>query len=241
MNMPNYVTSEKIGNAIQSVWEQAGFEQANPGIVPLYELISAYPIWMGEVVRLTQRQAMMFLAKKTGLPGAIELIGNDPLSGFLFAQQTGSVINGCILVDSNDIIQRRRFSAAHEFGHYLLHFLPMAQAADCDGIIATEGLVFETGSETSSAEEISPWWGKQPALPGMELNDSVMLFTEEWQETEANQFAAELLMPADSCNQIIARYHLPPGRGREFITNRLASELLVSREAMVWRLTSMGL
>lgn len=241
MNMPNHTTSEKVLNAVQSVWEQAGFEHATLGIVPLYELISAYPIWMGEVARLTQRQAMLFLAKKTGLPSAIQLTGNETLSGFLFAQQTGAVINGCILVDSNDIIQRRRFSAAHEFGHYLLHFLPMVKDAHDEGIVATEGLVFEPGAETEADDVNISWWGKQPVLPGLELPDNVMLFTEEWQETEANQFAAELLMPADTCTQIIARYHLPPGRRHEFIANRLANELLVSREAMAWRISSLGL
>lgn len=61
MNMPNHATYEKIRNAVQSVWEQAGFEHPTPGIVPLYELISAYPIWIGEVAQLTQRQAMLFL------------------------------------------------------------------------------------------------------------------------------------------------------------------------------------
>jgi Zn-dependent peptidase ImmA (M78 family) len=48
------------------------------------------------------------------------LADQTALAGLLFVTPEG----GCILVRANDPIARRRFSAAHELGHYLMHFRP---------------------------------------------------------------------------------------------------------------------
>lgn len=236
--------SAKVTTAVQSVWQQSGFEKPTPGIVPLNELISAYPIWFAEIPYLTPRNAKIFLAKKMGQTPVLYLNSDENLSGFLFAQQNRSVFTGCIFVDANDILARRRFSAAHELGHYLLHFLPVMQelaAAGEEEVMATEGLVYETGNDADNTNASDAWAGKQIVLPGLEIAENIMLFTEPWQETEANQFAAELLMPTETCQTLIAQHQVPFGRKREFLANRLSSELLVSREAITWRLASLGI
>ena len=55
-------------------------------------------------------------------------------------------------------------------------------------------------------------------------------------ERQANRFAAELLMPEAVCrsatDQYAARFRTPP----RFLEHHLARDLLVSREAMRWRL-----
>ena len=236
--------SAKVRTATQLVWQQSGFEKPTLGIVPLNELIGAYPIWFAEVPYLTPRNAKIFLAKKMGQTPVLDLNSDENLSGFLFAQQNRSVFTGCIFVDANDSLARRRFSAAHELGHYLLHFLPVMKelAANSDEeFIATEGLIYETGIDTENASGNDAWAGKQIVIPGLEIAENVMLFTEAWQEAEANQFAAELLMPAETCQILIAQHQVPFGRKREFLANRLSSELLVSREAITWRLASLGI
>ncbi len=232
----------KVKDAVNSVWQQSPFEKPTLGIVPLNELISAYPIWFEEIPYLTPRQAKIFLAKKIGQTPVLDLNSDENLSGFLFAQQNHSVFTGCIFVDANDILARRRFSAAHELGHYILHFLPAMQGLITAGeyeVVGTEGLIYETGNDPENGNSNTAWAGKQIVIPGLDIAENVLLFTEPWQEAEANQFAAELLMPKETCQTLIAQHQVPFGRKREFLANRLSSELLVSREAITWRLTSL--
>jgi Zn-dependent peptidase ImmA (M78 family) len=244
--MSNIRTADfaKVATTVQSVWHQSGFNGPTPGIVPLNELIGAYPIWFAEIPYLTPRQARIFLAKKMGQTPVLDLNSDESLSGFLFAQQNQSVFTGCIFIDANDILARRRFSAAHELGHYLLHFLPVMQelaAAGEEEVMATEGLIYETVNDAETMSVTDAWAGKQVVIPGLEIAENVMLFTESWQEAEANQFAAELLMPTKTCQEFIAQHQVPFGRKREFLANRLSSELLVSREAITWRLAGLGI
>ena len=126
----------------------------------------------------------------------------EPLAGFLyFAGNFGQAF-----VDADDILPRRRFSAAHELGHAVLHRERMGRyRAD----------------------------SKKTLLEDDESTDEL--------EREANQFAAELLMPEPI---VLARaaelgtLHgcCPLG----VLIYRLAAELLVSREAMRYRLKKLG-
>ena len=61
----------------------------------------------------------------------------------------------------------------------------------------------------------------------------------EQMEREANQFAVELLMPADVLLKLVAQY-APNFQGEELVW-RLSTEVLVSQATMRWRLHSMGL
>ena len=61
------------------------------------------------------------------------------------------------------------------------------------------------------------------------LDDTVQM------EDEANQFAAELLMPEAACRALAQRY------GGRSNPRRLATEFLVSGAAMRWRLKQLGL
>jgi hypothetical protein len=237
-------SDSRITAAVQSVWENAGFDTPVKGIVPLNTLISSYPIWMGEVRLLNMREARQYITRKIGSNLVMDMDGTDPLSGFLFAQLTGVMATGCILVDANDILARRRFSAAHELGHYVLHFLPVLKAfkkAGKEELIVSEGLTYETQAESTGDEPGAEWWGTQQVLPGMEVVENMMVFTEDWQETEANRFAAELLMPKSACLEMIEIYKIPYGRNRDTIASRISGELLVSKEAVLWRLVSLGI
>ncbi len=123
-----------------------------------------------------------------------------PLVGLMF--QLGQ--DGLAFVNADDILPRRRFTAAHELGHAVLH-------RDRMGGFVADANISETDDEASEMER------------------------------EANAFAAELLMPVQVIRaraDELRREHKVCPRG--VLAYRLASELLVSREAMRYRLKTLG-
>jgi len=127
----------------------------------------------------------------------------EQLAGFLFA--AGRV--GWAFVSAADQLPRRRFTAAHELGHFVLHRGTMGRfRADTDRTLQE--------ADGDVADQM---------------------------EREANRFAAELLMPAELCRVRAEQMRKQSGCcPRGVLVYRLASELLVSREAMRYRLRGLG-
>jgi hypothetical protein len=127
----------------------------------------------------------------------------DRLAGFVFA--AGRV--GWAFVNAADPVPRRRFTAAHELGHFVLHRRTMGRFRG------------DTDATLREADE--------------DVADQM--------EREANRFAVELLMPAEVCraraDELRDKHGCWP---RGVLVYRLASELLVSREALRYRLKSLG-
>lgn len=125
----------------------------------------------------------------------------EHLEGFLFWSKDV----GLAFVNADDILPRRRFTAAHELGHAVLH-------RDRMGRYRADAAIVE-GSDES----------------------------DDQLEREANRFAAELLMPEEilhaRASELKAAYGACP---RSVLASRLASELLVSREAVGYRLKNLG-
>jgi Zn-dependent peptidase ImmA (M78 family) len=185
--------------------------------VPLDRLIATYNLVHDEVSTLTRAATAAYLARwKVQRPELLE--DATPLAGFLFANAHG----GYILVNADDPLPRRRFTAAHELGHYLLHFLPRLQATP-----DVETYLVQDDSGETVREEDTTNADKELSLPEM--------------ERQANRFAAELLMPESMCRTAAdlcaARFRTPP----RFLEHQLAGDLLVSREAVRWRLRSLSL
>jgi hypothetical protein len=128
---------------------------------------------------------------------------SDALAGFVFA--AGRV--GWAFVSAADSLPRRRFTAAHELGHFVLHRATMGRfRADTDATLR-------------------------------EADDDMA----DRMEREANRFAVELLMPADLCRARAAELRDKHGCcPRGVLVYRLSSELLVSREALRYRLQALG-
>ena len=126
----------------------------------------------------------------------------EPLAGFLyFAGNSGQAF-----VNADDILPRRRFTAAHELGHAVLHRLRMGRfRAD------TPATLLEADESTDELER------------------------------EANQFAAELLMPEAvllaRAEELRSLHQCCPFG---VLAYRLAAEMLVSRQAMGYRLKNLG-
>ena len=122
------------------------------------------------------------------------------LAGFFFTSGGSDLA----FIKSNDILTRRRFTAAHELGHAVLHGDSMGE--------------FIADADIAEADE-----------------------AETQREREANAFAAELLMPEEVCRlraeELKKQYGACP---RSVLAYRLASELLVSKQAMDYRLKTLG-
>ncbi len=185
--------------------------------VPLDRLIATYNLVHEEVPGLSRAAAGAFLARwNVQRPELLE--DTSPLAGFLFANTRG----GYILVRADDPLPRRRFTAAHELGHYLLHFLPRLQAARDP----ETHLMQADGDETVREEE-----------KGIEEN---ALSLPEM-ERQANRFAAELLMPEAVCREARENYASRFGTTVRFLEHHLSGDLLVSRDAVRWRLRGLRL
>ncbi len=214
--MIHAVTGVCVADAIERLHAAAGLPwppPIDPIIVPvgLDRLIATYNLVHEEVPALSRAAAGACLAR-WGIHRPDLLDDAAPLAGFLFANAGG----GYILVRADDPLPRRRFTAAHELGHYLLHFLPRLDA-ERD---AEPQILQQDGVETVREDEELP-------LPEM--------------ERQANQFAAELLMPEAICRAACDRHRARFGTTTRFLEHHLASDLLVSREAARWRLRGLSL
>ena len=236
MKVTKRYTSRQIRDIANSVWSNLHPAPMMFGISPLYEMISSYPIRTAEIDGLTFQSATDFLTSETGqvipMPGE----GDQPLAGFLFIQRYRKAFYGCILVEQRDSVVRRRFSAAHELGHYLLHFLPALEfrSSNIDLILA-EGLTYPK----ESMEDLPI--GKLAMIEAPNQDVHFNFIGNELVEREANQFAAELLVPEGTCKLMYQSFSQKYGTKRQILTKRLATEFLVSAEAMKWRLAALKL
>ncbi len=201
--------AELVTEAVRRVYVESGEEYppAPSGPVPLHRLIDV-GVTHTEVDGLNHAAVAAEL-KHWGVRWS-EIPDPDPmLAGFLFANARG----GHVFVRRGDSLPRRRFSAAHELGHYLLHLAPALAVAGADAELVHR--------DTSISES--------PELDLLSI------------ERQANRFASELLMPEGVCRDLYDLYSRRYGPTDRFLVHHIASELLVSREAIAWRLFGLGL
>lgn len=175
------------------------------GPVPLDQIFQAVYVGHAAIPDLTPAIIAQYLIERRYVSGphVVEDLLTDvqPLAGLVFRLGDDALA----FVKANDPIGRRRFTAAHELGHAVLHREKMGQyIADAD--------IAEADDATAEIER------------------------------EANQFAVELLMPEevirDRAEELKRdlKVNVCP---RLVLAYRLASELLVSRDAMRYRLKTL--
>lgn len=228
---------EIIRDAVRRACYTAGidFDLLEPGVIPLFDIITAHPLRVAELpetnLRLRFSTAKHFISHELGQTNSALSMDDSPLSGFLYAHEFAGDFYGVVLTEKSDPTTRRRYSAAHELGHYLLHFLPLLEMrlnrAETDAITWTEGLSFSDGSEANESTFIGR---PSPALK-----------SEAEIEREANIFAAELLMPEHSCRAFATHYQSQFKVNKTAMRRKMAGEFLVSIEAMSHRLDNLGL
>jgi Zn-dependent peptidase ImmA (M78 family) len=173
------------------------------GPVPLERFLAEHTLRLVELPRLSRAAVYDYLLAKGNIPG--ELGEDEDLAGFLYI--AGPF--GRVFVNADDPVPRRRFTAGHEFGHFILHRESLGGKVSFGDSPAT---VVEVEDETAAA-----------------------------MERQANRFAAELLMPAQVCRAraeaFRKTYRVCP---RTPFAYHLAAELVVSPEAMRYRLRDLG-
>jgi hypothetical protein len=193
---------ERVTDAVARLRLRVPSDLHRRGPVPLAAYFTETALDHVELPNLTRGAVSEYL-RCEGVPA--EDLGNpaDVLAGFVFA--AGRV--GWAFVSAADPLSRRRFTAAHELGHFVLHRATMGRfRAD------TDATLHEADGDVTDR-----------------------------MEREANRFAAELLMPTEVCRtraKELRKKHGCCPRGA--LVYRLASELLVSREALRYRLQSLG-
>jgi Zn-dependent peptidase ImmA (M78 family) len=134
---------------------------------------------------------------------------DDALSGFLVrGAETGTAVIG---VNAGHSQARRRFTVAHELGHYLLH----------------EG-------------EVVHFDGERPGFT-VNLRNQESATGESDLEREANLFAAELLMPARFLERDLPKVRRIDLLDEALVLKELAEEYKVSVQALTFRLANLGL
>jgi hypothetical protein len=218
--------------AVTRVFADAGWTPAPRSvIVPLARLVGSYNLACVELPHLTGVTILQELARRGGVLAPRDPLPSGPLAGFLYA--VGGY--GSIFVHAPDPVARRRFTIAHELGHYLLHFRPLQAALDTPTApVELVDLLVAAAREDEDAE--LPQGAVLIPRPGAQ---EALLPPLNQMEAEANQFAAEVLMPESLVRTLTGRYQR--AFGADDLVRRLATDLLVSRAAIRRRLRDLAL
>ncbi|GAB3832932.1 ImmA/IrrE family metallo-endopeptidase [Pontibacter rugosus] len=139
----------------------------------------------------------------------------------------GDGVSGALLFDDNKAViginpsesrERKRFTIAHEIGHFYLHKSHSPLFVDKDILFPDKGkngvkVLFRDGKSASGEVKV---------------------------EREANAFAAALLMPVNLLKREMNALELDDFKHDEEIINALAKRFRVSTIAMTFRLTNLG-
>lgn len=220
-----------IRACIDELYQKAEMEVSHTSsITPLGELIGSFNLVIKELSGLSQSKAIAYLVSEGALVEAPTLVGEEELAGFLYA----NTAYGCIFVEAEDLLVRRRFSAAHELGHYLLHFRPLLITAQR----AQQYLELTEVLYRGSTDDPLEMGNGQVVRPKQQMVERELPPVGRM-EYEANQFATELLMPAEVVRSLFARVMLRFNEGD--LVSCMATEMLVSEKAMRIRLENFGL
>jgi Zn-dependent peptidase ImmA (M78 family) len=226
--------SQRIAEAIKELYQCAEIpmDMEPQHIVPLNELVGAYNLVCTELPALTSEVASQYLLRRGAILQPLTDTNQDPLAGYIYVTRS----TGYIFASKGDPLVRRRFSVAHELGHYILHFLPiierLEQEAQDDPFEIAEALIPVGTDEESEELPIGKIFPLRTEL-------QALLPSYEQMEQDANQFAADVLMPETALRRLTAKYR-KVCRGDDFIW-RLATEMLVSTAAMRRRLSDLNL
>jgi hypothetical protein len=236
MNQTTLLEPPSIEAAIENLYEESEAAQptAKRRIVPLRKLITGCPLNCVEIADLTKEVAIAYFSDPESARDQVDRRDGDILSGFLY---TGSR-SGTIFINRSDPVVRRRFSIAHELGHYLLHLRPLFSILKVEGTLIG---ISDAASQPKSGDEDDDAAERLAGKANLigEVETTGLLPPLEEMERQADTFATELLMPVPLVREL---FDLNCTKFREKdLSWRLAMEMLVSRAAMDRRLRDLGL
>lgn len=166
------------------------------------------------------------------------------LAGFLYAHRGG----GMIFIERDDREERRKFSLAHELGHFINdYYEPVYLKYEANNTVPlfTEDRTAETQQVIAARCTPGDIYGGGELTAKQNMEPTVKTLVEQlhreqkarYSEIRANLFAAELLMPMEQCAKIESRC-LAEGRD---IVSELRAEFGVSRQAATYRVEELQL
>src|SRR5688500_12550175 len=99
----------RIAEAIMAVYDVAEIDPdfETPRIVPLDRLIAEHSLRRDEIPNLTRGRAIATIAGMSGQTIATPEDTDVALAGFLYAWPYHNAVPGCLLVERNDMVERR--------------------------------------------------------------------------------------------------------------------------------------
>lgn len=173
------------------------------------------------------------------LPVNRSLVGHySSLAGFMYACNG----TGMIFIEENDSEERRRFTLAHELGHFINdYYRPIYLKYENSNTIP----LFQKDEAAQTHQVVSARCTKKDVFGEEELeiaggqargiHRSAELHREQrekFKEIKANLFAAELLMPMEDCKRI---EHECDGATKDELVAELVKRFGVSRSAALIR------
>lgn len=235
--MPNSMQDQFLIEQVDLLYKRTrvSVPTAKNCIAPLAEIIGSFSLSLVELPHLTGATIVRHLNKRQiAVSDALEEVQTEGLAGFLYATRH----NGLIFVEQNDPLFRRRYSAAHELGHYWLHILPQMAALPTGAEL--HSVSFIDGAKEKYDDDQEPdFTSVEQEVAKLKVRSDLQLPPPAQMEREAERFAANLLMPTAIVEGLVAKYKIG-FQGRDLV-QRLAAEMLVSRRAMYYRLHNLGL
>ncbi|MFH0991640.1 MAG: ImmA/IrrE family metallo-endopeptidase [bacterium] len=184
--------------------------------------------------------------KRLQLPFEEEVLDRySALAGFLYAYHGG----GIIFIEETDPEERRKFSLAHELGHFINdYYKPVHLKYENNNTIP----LFQEEETAQSRQVVSARCTKrdifgadEPELAEINNKENEQLLIElrreqkeKFKEIKANFFAAELLLPMEDCKRIEHEYE---GASQGELTVALMKRFGVSRSAAIIRIEDLRL
>nr|WP_301864480.1 ImmA/IrrE family metallo-endopeptidase [Bifidobacterium catenulatum] len=151
------------------------------------------------------------IAEAIGLQSEMRYLPND-VDGLLVRTETGAPFKAVMNASTSD--NRRRFTLAHEIGHYIHQFQNSKKDGPLGDVVSVEDTAYSGGSQVYAHRD-------HRSSTGHDSN-------ERW----ANSFAASLLMPASIVRVMWASGMKP---------DDMALRFGVSLQALTYRLKNLGL
>lgn len=204
-----------------------------------------YPIAVNEIANLDIEKISRAIKTFGGNLATSTLDGYMALAGFFYAHRGG----GVIFLERDDSEERRKFSLAHELGHFINdYYRPVYlkyESSNTIPLFREEQTAQVRQVVSSGCTKRDIFGDAEPEIVDVTNSDTQRVLIalqreqkERYKEIKANAFAAELLMPMEECRRI---EHECEGASAEELTLAVKKRFGVSRAAAAIRVEELQL
>jgi Zn-dependent peptidase ImmA (M78 family) len=164
------------------------------GPVPLARFLDECNLLHVALPKLTRAVVYDFLMAEGMIPG--DLGQDEALAGFLYVTPSA----GFVFVNADDPVSRRRFTAAHELGHFVLHRNEMGGRVSIGDTPAT--VVDVEDDATSAMERQANYFAAELLMPADVCRERAGVFRRQYKVCPRSPFAyhlaADLLVSSEA-------------------------------------------